>query len=190
MTRATYQLAIPALFAALLGSCGSTHGGNTFVVATKVIQPSGTIDATTKLVTNCIVSADSPEVLFPTFNGTDSLALGIALENRLQAIATTRPESNDFVAEVVVVNYESTDGNSIAVPEQRLPVQGFVAAGNKGAVYGTLIPAVLGSGALKGKTVRVHLYVVGRLNDGSTVKSSDYEFIAVSGPVTTACVGK
>ena len=192
MTRALHQLAIPAaLCAGLLGSC-TTHGGNTFVVTTKIVQPTGTLDAVTKVVTNCVIDPGSPELNFPAFNTTVPLQLGIVLQNRLIAGSTpTRPQSNDFVAEKVVINYESTNTGTPGVPEQNLPAQGFVPAGGSAAISAVLIPAGAIATALTAlPSVRVHLYVVGRLGDGSTVKTSDYEFIAVPGAATTGCVGK
>ena len=197
MTRALNQLVIPALSAALLASC-TTHGGNTFLLATKVIAATGTLDPLTKLITGCKLDPGAKELAFPAFDTTNALALGIVLENRLAATATvTKPESNDFVAEKFVVNYESTGTGSVSISEQSLPAQGYVTAGGIGVAVGLLMPVSVETALTGLSSVRIHVYVVGKLSDGTTVKSSDYEFIAVPGgpncatavPLCITCFG-
>ena len=185
MTRALHKLAIPALSAALLVSSCTTHGGNTFVVAARVIAAVGTQDPITKAITACKYDPGSKETVFPPFDTASALALGVVLNNRLPSTSTpTRPESNDFTAEKFVINYESTGTGTVSIAEQTLPAQGSVPAGATGVAVGVVMPVTVATTLAGQPSVRVHLYVIGRLLDGTTVKSSDYEFIAV--PSATA----
>jgi hypothetical protein len=173
---------LPALALVALASC-TTDGGNTFIVLEKLIVPTGTPDATGQCA-SMKLTADLPEDLLPGFAAGTAFWRGLSINNRLPSTVqgTTRLVSNDFFAESAVVSYEAAGSSGTAtVPTRTVAVQGKIDTGSKGAVYGELISATDTVALAALGKVRVHVYVKGKLNDGTTVQSSDYDFVVVAG---------
>jgi hypothetical protein len=182
MTRALH-LVVPALL--LLSAACTTNGGNTFLVATKVIYATGTAGPGGTCL-NATLTPSTGEALFPTYatSTPSAMLLGLVVDNRLSSTVASdnRKQSNDWTAEKGIVSYEGVGSGAINLPERSLPVQGYVPAGTIGAVLTTIISkedvALLQATQ---PTFRVKVHLTGKLNDGSTVQTSDYEFIATPG---------
>jgi hypothetical protein len=189
MPRALHLISLPALLLAL-ASC-TTNGGNTFIVATKVILPTG-LDPVTGACAQPVFSPNSPETSYAVF-GTDApLKMGLVLENRMKSTPIgDRLNSNDFTSTSAVIKYESTGTGAINIPERTVPAQGYIPATGSGEavidVVSTADAATLKTQMGTDLYVRVNIHVVGKLNDGHTVQSSDYFFIVTAGAKSSQC---
>ena len=190
MARALHPALSALLLATALSSC-TTNGGNTFLVATKVVFGSGVVDPATGNCTPPVVfSASTDEALFPTFKAGTEMQLGIVVNSRLSSGTTgARFQTNDWFAERVVVSYEATGSKAVNIPERTLPAQGYVAAAGSGVALGVLISKDDSVALAALSSVRLRVHVIGKLGDGSTAQTSDYEFIAVPGSGGN-CIGK
>lgn len=189
MPRALRLISLPALLLAAL-SC-TTNGGNTFLVATKIILPTG-LDPATGLCAQPLFDPAAKEVAYASF-GTDApLQMGLILENRLiNAAKGERLPSNDFTTTSAVIKYESTGSAAISIPERTVAAQGYVpAAGSGAAIIDVVSKADAATLATQLGTelyVRVNIHVVGKLNDGHSVQSSDYFFLVRPGTKSSRC---
>ncbi len=192
MPRALHLISLPALLLAL-ASC-TTNGGNTFLVATKIILPTG-LDPVTGLCLAPVFSPNSDETVFAFFGTDVPLKMGLVLENRL--LAATKGEhfqSNDFATQSVVIRYESTGAAAINIQERTIAAQGYVPATGKSAAIADVVSladaATLNTQLGAEQYVRVNIHAVGKLNDGHTVQSSDYSFIVQRGAKSSICSAK
>jgi hypothetical protein len=184
MPRALH-LAVSALL--ISSAACTTNGGNTFLVATKVVMATGTIDPVTKLCVGATLSASSPEVL-PSFKpGTELFGLGIVVDNRLPTTVTSvnRLQSNDWVADTAVISYESTGSGAVNVPERTYSWQGYVPASASAVTTGRLISSTDSTLLAAATSIRIRMHLTGKLNDGSTAQTSDYEFLVLQGDGST-----
>jgi hypothetical protein len=181
-------LILTAAALASLGSC-TTTGGDSFVVITRVVQATGAAIVAGSPVQPCTVDSSAPEVLAPAFDPAIGLDIFFAVENRAPTVVTTpRLESNDFLVDQAILSYEVVGGGGTAPADSSAAAQGFVLAGNKSAAF--VVQAVAAGKVTAGQTLRVHIYLQGKLLDGTTVRTNNYEFIAaaVTGAGDGSCV--
>jgi hypothetical protein len=189
MLRVSRLLTAGVLSAALLGSC-TNHGGNSYLLLTKAILPTATVDATAGTVT-CRLDAGSVEILSPPFEPSIQFNIGLVIQNKL-SVAPNVPQASlpnyDFLAEKVVVTYEAVGGTLGAVPsdERTNWATGTVPSGGSAAVYAQIIPPNTFPTARVGARVRAHIYVLGHLVSGAAAQTSDYEMIIEVGAAGSA----
>ncbi len=184
--------------AALLAASCSTKNENAFLVITKLVAPTAVTSGTT---TTCTFSPASDETVFATVNAsapptsTKGFRLAAVVENRLTPNTNTtlgRLNSYDFVAEQVVVSYEAAGSAAVSIKPQIIPAGGVVKAGGSSAIgIDFFTPGTTGVPG-PGTTLRLVFHLEGKLLDGSTVKSSEYEYLVTTCgtatcDITSAC---
>ena len=189
MPRALRVISFPAMLLAAF-AC-TTNGGNTFLVSTKIVLPTG-LDPATGVCAAPTFSASVPETAFAVFGTDVPLKMGLVLENRLVAAnVSAHLQSNDFSASSLVISYQTTGAATINVPERTVAAQGYVPAAGTAAAIADVV-SVADATTLKTQLgaeqyVRVNIHAVGKLNDGHTVQSSDYSFIVRAGTKSSTC---
>ena len=189
MPRALRLSSLPALLLAL-ASC-TTNGGNTFLVSTRIVLPSG-YDATTNTCTSRTFKPEAAEAIYANFGTDNPLTMGLVLDNRLSTtVAGAHDQSNDFTGTALVIKYESAGSGVISIPERTVSAQGYVPATAKAAVVADVV-STTDAATLKGQMgtdlyVRVNIHAVGYLNDGHKVQSSDYSFLVKAAAKTDLC---
>jgi hypothetical protein len=170
-----------AVLALALSSC-TTKGERSDMVLTAVVLAKFTQDPAPAPAGQGTCACPAPgaletgDVAFSTY-----FSPCVQLENRLpnNGDGKTRLNTNDLIIENLQVYYESTTSTPLTVPPQTIATTGFVPAGGKLTLGAFLVPATV---ALPTGPVRVHFYLDGRLLDGSKVRTSEYEYIAIKFP--------
>jgi hypothetical protein len=173
----------------------TTKGQNSAVVTTKIVQgkSSGSADAGPGAGTLCAFAPGDTEIdNVPLGPGSFGL-IGVVVDNRLLNASSVNPllrtNSNDFQPHQAVVSYEVLGGGSVN-SATTIPAAGMaIPGGGTGVVPLTLFPsgfAAASAGIAGGTYIRVTLRIEGKLTDGSTVKSSDREYIFLSCPACAA----
>jgi len=174
------------LIAALaMASCTTNdHNAGLPIVSTVLATASGTPPA----VVTCTISVSGLEVEFPAFNPTqanDLAQTGFVVSNQLTDPSTINPilraNTTSFSPHQAVVDYEIPGA---AVGEQIIKISGeSVASGAKSAVVVPLfspavvfaaVQALAGTG---GGVVRTTTRIEGFLDDGSTVSTSEHDYV-------------
>ncbi|MFL5362486.1 MAG: hypothetical protein ACJ78U_16110 [Myxococcales bacterium] len=160
--------------AALLAGC-TTHGEDSFLVATKLVQATqGDVEGT------CIYDAATLENAFGRFDPAAGYVHAVVVENRLQDntdLNVGRFNTNEFQVEGATVKTEVLVGPAQSIPDQTVPANGLI------LVAGSLPIAIqlAQPGAIQaGSEVRFHIQVFGRLLDGSKVSTSTYQYSAAA----------
>ncbi|MFL5440328.1 MAG: hypothetical protein ACJ79W_14310 [Myxococcales bacterium] len=168
--------------AALLAGC-STHGEDSFLVATKLVQATqGDVEGT------CIYDAATLENAFGRFDPAAGYVHAVVVENRLQDntdLNVGRFNTNEFQVEGATVKTEVLVGPAQSIPDQTVPANGLI------LVAGSLPIAIqlAQPGAIQaGSEVRFHIQVFGRLLDGSKVSTSTYQYTAAADTVAQPSV--
>jgi hypothetical protein len=164
--------------AALLAGC-STHGEDSFLVGTSLIQ------ATDNGNGGCIYDATkTKENVFGLFDPAVGYQHALIVENRLQDNANVdlgRFNTNEFQVQGATIKTDVLAGPAQNIPEQSVPANGLIQIGQSVPVAIQLAQP----GAIQpGSEVRFHIQVFGRLLDGSTVKTSTYEYSAAAETIT------
>ncbi|MFL5291400.1 MAG: hypothetical protein ACJ79U_07770 [Myxococcales bacterium] len=168
--------------AALLAGC-TTHGEDSFLVATKLVQATAGDVAGT-----CIYDAATLENAFGRFDPAAGYVHAVVVENRLQDntdLNVGRFNTNEFQVEGATVKTEVLVGPAQSIPDQTVPANGLI------LVAGSLPIAIqlAQPGAIQaGSEVRFHIQVFGRLLDGSKVSTSTYQYTAAADTVAQPSV--
>jgi hypothetical protein len=150
--------------------------------------------------TSCAFAVGNPETAFPLFaaNGLNSLgAAGFVVRNQLVDPTTVNTafntDSTTFSPHQAVIDYEIIGGTQ-TIAEQIVPVSATPV--DSGALATVVVPVFLPTAALAvlktlpggGAVVRTTVRIEGKLDDGSTVSTSEHEFV-VSVSTSAAAVG-
>lgn len=172
------RIAIP--LAVVLAGC-TTKNQSSYLEILRV-TPGTFTAASAGSPASCIVTPGGLEVDFLNIDLTKRFGqLGVVVVNSLPLNgqpAINRLNTNDFVAQQTVVSYEII-GSSTAPPQTISPAQGVAAAGSTSTISTFLFPqtAKLGAAIPANKTVRVTFHIEGKLNDGSSVRTNEYEYV-------------
>jgi len=165
--------------AALLAGC-STHGEESHLVATKLIQAI----PLTAGGGGCAYTADTLENAFGIFDPSVGYQHALVVENRLQDntdLNVGRFNTNEFQVEGATIKTDVLFGPAQSIPEQTVPANGLIQVGQIAPVAIQLAQP----GAIQpGTEVRFHIQVFGRLLDGSKVSTNTYEYSAAADTIT------
>jgi hypothetical protein len=178
------------LLAALVMLSCSTNDRNSALSVTSVVMGTFAAGTTPTSGGTCTFSATSQETEFPVFaaNAPNSLgASGFVVKNQLVSTTTVNKAFNGdtttFSPHQAVVDYEIVGGATL--PQQTIPVSGSpMSSGTSQAV---IVPLFLPTAILQamqalpngGAVVRATTRIEGRLDDGTTVTTSEHEFVVV-----------
>jgi hypothetical protein len=180
------------LTALVLSSCTTDNKNSALVVTGTVLATVGVVtlpDGTT--TSSCTFSSASSESEFPVFtpNGINDLgATGFLVSNQLipptNINTVFNTDSTTFSPHQAVVNYEIVGGGP-TIAEQIIPTSGGAVASN--TTQAVIVPLFLPSAALAvlkglpapGGVVRATVRIEGKLDDGSTVSTSEHEYVVV-----------
>jgi hypothetical protein len=174
-----------------LSSC-TTNSKSSALVVTSVIM--GTPVLTTlpdgSSSSSCSFAPGAQETEFPVFAVNNASnnggSAGFVVQNRLVVSANTNvvlnANSTTFSPHQAVVDYEIIGGGT-SIAEQIIPVSGGSVASGGSAVV--IIPLFLPTAALAaakalpavGGVMRATVRIEGKLDDGSTVTTSEHEFV-------------
>ena len=142
--------------AALLAGC-STHGEDSLLVATKLIQ-ANPVTATTGSG-GCAYTADTLENVFGVFDPAVGYSHALVVENRLQDntnLNLGRFNTNEFQVERATIKTDVLVGPAQNIPEQTVPANGLIQVGQIAPVAIQLAQP----GAIQpGSEVRFHIQV-------------------------------
>lgn len=168
------------LLLALLAASCSAKNRNAAIIITKVVE--GTAQGTPPAPVVCTFDPSAKETDFVLVNpAVSSGTMGIVISNQLVNPTTLnsvlRTDSTTFNPHQVVADYEVIGGQTIT--GQIIPVSG--GSINAGGQIAVLTPFFLPAAtkALAGN-IRVTFHVEGKLDDGSTVHSTEHEYIFVT----------
>ena len=170
---------IAVLLAVTLAGC-TTRNQSSYLEVLRV-APGVYTPASGATPASCLLNA-GPEVDFLNIDLNKRFGqIGVVVANNLVPNAVTtsnRLNTNDFVAEKSVLTYEVIGGGT-APGQQISAAQGVVPAATTGNVATFFFPqgANLGAAIGPGKTVRVTFHIEGKLNDGSSVRTNEYEYV-------------
>src|SRR3954463_3641489 len=155
--------------AALLAGC-TTHGEDSFLVATKLVQATeGDVAGT------CIYDAATLENAFGRFDPAAGYTHAVVIENRLQDntdLNLGRFNTNEFQVEGATVKTDVLFGPPQSIPDQTVPANGLILIGGSLPIAIQLAQP----GAVKaGSEVRFHIQIFGRLLDGSKAHTTPYQ---------------
>jgi hypothetical protein len=176
-TRFAFSLAV------VLAGC-TTRNQNGFLEILRV-TPGTFAAATATTPASCTLSATGAEVDFLTIDLSKRFGqLGVVVQNALVSNAQpaiNRLNTNDFIAEQAVLSYEIIGGGT-APPMTIAPAQGVAPAGATSTVATFFFPqtANLAAAIPAGKTVRVTFHIEGKLTDGSSVRTNEYEYVFIT----------
>src|SRR4051812_18139078 len=164
--------------AALLAGC-TTHGEDSFLVATKLVQATeGDVAGT------CIYDTATLENAFGRFDPAAGYVHAVVVENRLldnTDLNVGRFNTNEFQVEGATIKTDVLFGPAQSIPEQTVPANGLIQVGQIAPVAIQLAQP----GAIQpGTEVRFHIQVFGRLLDGSKVSTNTYEYSAAADTIT------
>ena len=167
---------------ALLAAACTTKGENSALVITKVLTSKGT---TTAGVTTCpTIAAGDTELSFINIGPDNFGQVGLVVDNRIVDPSTQnallRTNSADFLPHQVVASYEVLGTGTVNAPAT-VAAAGDVPPKTAGPVIvPALFPSTFGAaagGIAAGTFIRVTLHIEGKLADGSTVKTSEREYL-------------
>jgi hypothetical protein len=167
---------------AMAGCTTNEHNSGLPIVSTVLATASGTTPPIT-----CTISVSGQEVEFPVFNPTQNqlASTGFVVANQLTDPSTINPilrtDSTSFSPHQAVVDYEVPGA---AVAEQIIKISGeSVASGATSAVLVPLFSPVAVFSAVQtlagtgGGVVRTTTRIEGFLEDGSTVSTSQHDYV-------------
>ncbi|TMA22224.1 MAG: hypothetical protein E6J88_14600 [Deltaproteobacteria bacterium] len=165
-----------------LAAAGCKIKGNPSLLITKVI--SGTLTAaTTSAPALCTFDPGSTEIDFLPYNPVENTGnVGAVVSNTILPTTavnpTLRTDAATFLPHQAVVDYEVIGGGA-SIGEKIVPAAGAeVPSGTSAPVLMHLLPAgTLPAGLAAGTIIRTTFHVEGKLVDGSTVHTSEREFL-------------
>jgi hypothetical protein len=187
MTKRTLGCALAAL---AMSGC-TTDNRNAFLPVTAIVL--GTVtpvtDAAGVVTVNCVFDPTVPETELPLYaaNGTNNQgSVGVVVANQI-AVPTTvntvfSANTTIFSPHQAVIDYEFVGGTQ-SIGQQIVPVSGTsISAGNSQSVVVPLFLPTAAATALKavpatGAVLRVSVRIEGKLDDDSTVSTSEHEFV-------------
>jgi hypothetical protein len=170
------------LLAALLGVSCTTNGKSSALVITKVVLGTATTDPGPPPVTTCSYDVGANEFSYAQIDPAANTGgtMGVVVQNNLIDPSTLNQElrtnSATYHPHQVVADYEVIGGSTVT--QQLIPVSGSIPSGTSGVVlvpFFSPIPATMLSGV-----IRVSFWIEGLLDDGSTVRTSQREYIFVT----------
>jgi len=173
------------LLLVLLAASCSTKNRNSAFVITKLVE--GTASGTPPV---CTYNPGDKETDFVAVNpATSTGVMGVVLLNQLTSTSSLntilRTDSTQITPHQVVADYEFIGGATIT--GQMIPVSGgsINAGGSVAVLTPFFFPAA--TKTLAG-TIRVTFHVEGKLEDGSTVRSTEHEYIFVTAAASSPCL--
>jgi hypothetical protein len=173
------------LLSLVLASC-TTKNENSALVITKVIPPTATVSTVgATQVTSCAFDPAAVEFTFLPFNPAENQGEVAAvvtnnMPTQVTVNAVLRTDSNVFLPHQAVVTYEVVGGGSAlpTVPNV-VPANGLeVPSAGGSAPVGFLIFNGINAAAIPAGTfVRTYFHIEGKLLDGSTVHTSEREYL-------------
>src|SRR3954465_14150393 len=158
-----------SIAAALLAGC-TTHGEDSFLVATKLVQATEGDDPG-----SCVYDVATAENSFGLFDPAAGYVHAVVVENRLQDntdLNLGRFNTNEFQVEGATVKTEVLFGPPHAIPDQPVPAAGRILIGGSVAIATHREQP----GAVKaGNEVPFHIQIFGRLLDGAKVSTSTFQ---------------
>ena len=172
------------LFALAAASC-TTKNQNSALVITKVIPPTaGTTTVGTATVGTCSLDPGANEFDYLPINPAENSGqIGAVVQNNMISTTTLNPilrtDSNVFFPHQAIVTYEVVGGGGAALPQNVIPVGASGVTSNGGtAVAGfAMFSGVNLSGVAGGTFVRATFHLEGKLLDGSTVHTTEREYL-------------
>ena len=172
------------LLAVVLAGC-TTKNQSSYLEILRVV-PGIYAAGTATTPATCTVNPGGLEVDFLNIDLSKRFGqIGVSIVNGLpnntnQGIG--RLNTNDFIAQQTVVSYEVLGTPGAPPPATISPAQGVVPTATTGSVSTFLFPqgAGLGSAIPAGKNVRVTFHIEGKLTDGSSVRTNEYEYVFVT----------
>jgi hypothetical protein len=174
----------PALAASICVLGCTTNGLRGDLFISKAVRPTLAGGATGS---SCELNAGTAESAFGSVdpNVAPVYLIGLVVNNNLANngnAAAGRLNTNNFQVEQARINYDFPDpAFHPSIGEHVVPANGYVQSGQTQAVGVQAFPSdVIGAlkGALAGGsgTVRIHTHLEGRLADGSSIKTAEYEY--------------
>ncbi len=166
--------------AVVLAGC-STKNQSSYLEILRVTPGTFTAGTATTPAT-CVLAPGNPETTFLSIDLSKRFGLiGVIVANNLPANAspaTGHLTTNDFIAGQAVVSYEIIGGGT-APTQQISPAQGVAVVGSTSAISTFLFPqgANLALTIPAEKYVRVTFHLEGKLTDGSSVRTNEYEYV-------------
>jgi hypothetical protein len=168
---------------ALLAAACTTKGENAALVITKVLQSKGT--TTAGVVTCPIITVGDPELSYILIGPDNVGQVALVVDNRILDPSTQnavlRTSSVDFLPHQAVASYEVLGTGTVNAPSAVAAAGVVVPAKTAGPVIvPALFPSTFGAaagGIAAGTYIRATLHLEGKLIDGSTVKTSEREYI-------------
>jgi hypothetical protein len=179
---------------ALLAAACTTKGENAALVITKVLTSKGT--TTAGVVTCPVIAAGDTELSFILLGPDNFGQVGLVVDNRIVDPSTQntvlRTNSADFLPHQVVASYEVLGTGTVNAPATVAAAGVVVPSKTAGPVIvPALFPSTFGAaagGIAAGTFIRATLHIEGKLTAGSTVKTSEREYLfRVCG--ATGCAG-
>jgi hypothetical protein len=179
---------------ALLAAACTTKGENAALVITKVLTSKGT--TTAGVVTCPVIAAGDTELSFILLGPDNFGQVGLVVDNRIPDPSTQntvlRTNSADFLPHQVVASYEVLGTGTVNAPATVAAAGVVVPSKTAGPVIvPALFPSTFGAaagGIAAGTFIRATLHIEGKLTAGSTVKTSEREYLfRVCG--ATGCAG-
>ena len=169
------------LLSVVLAGC-TTKDQSSYLEILRVIP--GTFAAPVPPATQgtCSISPTDKEVDFLNIDLTKRFGLvGVVVSNNLTSNAVTginRLNTNNFIAKQAVISYEVIGGGS--GPGQVIsPAQGLAPSGATSALTTFLFPqgANVSATIPAGKSVRVSFRIEGKLEDGSSARTNQFDYV-------------
>jgi hypothetical protein len=176
-----------ALILLSLAAAACTTKSNSALIITKVVAPT-VITSGTPPVTTCSVDAGSTETSFLRLNPAENVGqVGLVVQNTIAPTSSVNPalhtDASTFVPEQTVIDYElipTLGSNAQSLGQKVIPTTGVLVPG--GASVGTVAvimvpPGVLSATIKAGTFVRTTFHIEGKLADGSSVHTSEREYL-------------
>jgi hypothetical protein len=186
MRRFAILFVATAAAAVFTASACTTKGENSALVTTRVVSgvASGPADAGPGPASCKLDATGTSELAFISLGPDNFGTVGVGISNRIvdatQQNPLLRTNSSDFYANHAVVTYEVIGTGGTITANGTPPASGLVPQGGTGTVGVVLFPSrfsAAGAGIAAGTFIRATIRIEGKLLDGSTVKSSDREFL-------------
>jgi hypothetical protein len=187
MNKRTLGWAVAVL--ALSGCTTDNKNSDLVITAVSLATATVTTAASGATSTTCAFAVGNPETAFPLFaaNGANALgAAGFVVRNQLVNPTTVNAvfnaDSTIFSPHQAVIDYEIIGGTQ-TIAEQIVPVSSSPV--DTGTLATVVVPVFLPTAALAvlqtlpggGAVVRTTVRIEGKLDDGSTVSTSEHEFV-------------
>ena len=173
-----------------LAAAGCKQKNNTGLVLTSVVT--GTFTAATATApSSCTFDPGGTETSYLPFNPAQNTGtVGVVVLNQIQpttSVSSLLTDASTFLPHQAVVDYEIV-GQGAVGGEKIVPVSGSVAGGSSTSVIVALVPSGAVGTPAAGSVIRTTFHLEGKLADGSTVHTSEREYLFVV-CTTAGCAG-